>query len=128
MKQLLLIGVGVLGIVGGVVYILWLTASQLYRDWRIGREVDEIRAASAELRRKRRDDAAKRLDNGCDHVFDQGYGEFPPDVCARCGIQQTRPAGICDHHWQRQDGNAPGSYCTKCGKPYRGASVSGSMS
>jgi hypothetical protein len=123
MKQYLLIGIGLLGIVGGVLYVLWLTVSQLYRDWRLGREVEEIRAASAEMRRKRREQAAKRLDNGCDHVFDQGYGEFPPNVCARCGLEKTKPSGPCDHQWQRQDGNTPGSYCTKCGKQFRGVTV-----
>ncbi|MCO6457621.1 MAG: hypothetical protein J5I93_20150 [Pirellulaceae bacterium] len=125
MKQILLIGVAVVGVVGGLLYLLWTTGYQLYRDWKLGREVEQIREASADLRRKRREQAAARLANGCEHLFDASYGEFPAGVCSRCGLEKTKPPGPCDHQWKRQDGNTPGAYCAKCGKQYRGTSALG---
>jgi hypothetical protein len=125
MKQILLIGVGVVGVLGGLLYLLWITGSQLFHDWRTGKEVEQIRLASIELRRKRKEQAAARLNNGCDHCFDEGYGEFPPNVCIRCGLERTRPPGPCDHQWKRQEGNTPGSFYKECGKPYRGSSELG---
>jgi len=91
----------------------------MYQDVRLYRELDQIKAQSEARREKKRLEAEKRLDNGCQHTFDSALGGFPPGVCPKCGLAQEKPVGLCDHVWRRIEGPVLGSRCEKCGKEYR---------
>jgi hypothetical protein len=121
MKQwflLALIGVIPLAIVAGLTYSFFKWVIQVIQEWRLGYELDQIRAYAEASRGRRSETQAARLDNGCDHAFDTGVG-FPPGACPKCGLERARPMGFCDHVWRRAEGNSPGSVCAKCGKVYR---------
>lgn len=90
----------------------------LYTDARLYRELDQIQSQSEARRETKRLENVKRLDNGCEHSFDSALGGFPPGVCPKCGLGQSRPPGPCDHVWRRKEGPAMASYCQKCGKEY----------
>jgi len=122
MKQLFFIGLGLmvpLVLLAGILYAVWHAARSLYDDWRLGRELVELRADARLRREQRREENARRLDNGCDHDFTTRQLNFPPHVCPKCGIAQEKPVGDCDHVWKRGDEDYPSSVCTKCGKTYR---------
>lgn len=121
MKQTFLYIVIILGVIAVVGYLLWRVVeafSSVGEDWKAGREAAELQAAKKEQEEKRRQANAQRLDNGCDHKFDEMFGVFPPGVCCKCGLEQQRPIGMCDHVWRRVDGAVPGSRCELCGKAY----------
>ncbi len=80
--------------------------------------LDAIQADAAARREQKRAQNAQRLNNGCQHVFGSGIG-FPPDTCAKCGLEAEKPAGACDHVWRRVDSPTPASACEKCGKTHR---------
>jgi hypothetical protein len=113
------------GALAGIVYYLWLVVSALYRDWLMGRDVEQIQAESAARREQRRLEAARRLDTGCDHRFGEAFAGLPPNACHKCGLEQTRPPGPCDHVWTLVPDAVPYSYCAKCGKRYVSADVGG---
>lgn len=105
-----------------VLYFLWslLRACwSLYEDWRLGQDLDELERESEQRRLDREQAAAKRLDNGCDHDFDNSaFGAFPEGVCRKCGLANVRPPGFCDHVWRRKAGSEVGSICEKCGREH----------
>lgn len=125
MRKVFFLSILIGGGLAGVAYYLWLVFSALYRDWLLGRGVDQIRAESEARREQRRAEAARRLDTGCAHAFSEAFVGLPPHVCHKCGLEQTRPSGPCDHVWKLVPDAAPYSYCEKCGKRYVGAEVSG---
>jgi hypothetical protein len=90
----------------------------LYEDRRELKQLDTIAAESGARREQRRQENAKRLENGCQHAFDAGIG-FPPGVCPKCGLAKERPAGDCDHVWRRVEGATPASACALCGRTHR---------
>lgn len=118
MRQTFFLGILILGVVSGVVYFLWTIAAALYEDWMMGKDVNKIKADSEQRRKERLEESRKRLDNGCEHVFGQTLGGFPPDACRNCGLQRERPSGPCDHVWKPANEPVPCSYCEKCGKRY----------
>ncbi len=91
----------------------------VFSDLRLYRELDQIQSQSEARLQKKREENARRLDNGCEHCFDSALGGFPPGVCPRCGLEKEKPPGRCDHVWRRREGPVLGSYCEKCGKRYR---------
>ncbi len=121
MRKFFFLSVLIGGALAGIVYYVYLVASALYRDWLMGRHVDQIQAESQARREQRRAEAARRLDTGCDHEFGETFAGLPPTACHKCGLEEARPAGPCDHRWILVPGAVPYSYCEKCGKRYVGA-------
>ncbi|MHB0957740.1 MAG: hypothetical protein ACYC6N_16815 [Pirellulaceae bacterium] len=118
MRQFFFLSVVIGAVLAGLVYFVWSIVSTLYRDWEMGRDVDEIKAVSEARRRQRQEEAARRLDNGCDHRFGETFAGFPPDACYQCGLARERPPGPCDHVWRIANEAVPCSYCEICGKRY----------
>jgi hypothetical protein len=118
MRQFFFLGILILGVLAGLVYFLWSIVTALYQDWLMGRGVREIQRESAMRRREREEQAARRLDNGCEHEFDQTLGGFPPGTCHKCGLERERPYGACDHVWRQSRDAIASSYCETCGKRY----------
>jgi hypothetical protein len=100
------------------VYFVWTVISSLYRDWELGRGVDQIAQESSQRRRQREEEARRRLDNGCQHDFNESVAGLPPNTCYRCGIERLRPDGPCDHVWHQAVEPIPCSYCQQCGKKF----------
>ncbi len=124
MKQTFLWIIAILGVIAILGYLGWRVIqafASMGEDWKAGRETAEMQAQKEELEKKRGEDNAKRLDNGCEHQFDEMFGRFPPGVCRKCGLEEKRPGGICDHTWRKLDGPVPGSRCEQCGKQHGGA-------
>jgi hypothetical protein len=109
------------GLFAAFLYMVGRSVASLYNDWRVGREVEAIRADSEARRARRKIEDAKRLDNGCTHAFGGGLGGFPPDVCPKCGLEREKPVGKCDHVWRRSHEAIPSSFCEKCGKKHQGS-------
>ncbi len=129
MKESFFIGMAALAVIATCGYFLWLAGRafySMYSDWKLDKELIVIRAESDVRRKQKSEDNQRRLDNGCVHVFDQSFGEFPPGVCRKCGLERERPKGECDHVWRRAEGPVPGSFCEKCGKKYGGLTSGGS--
>ncbi len=99
-------------------YFIWSVVTSLYRDWQMGKDVHKIQAESAERRARRQEEAARRLDNGCEHSFGEAFAGLPPDVCHKCGLSRERPPGPCDHVWRLANEAIPCSYCEKCGRKH----------
>lgn len=121
MKNLFFLGVAVcvpLAILGWILYAYGKFFVSLFMGWRLGRELDTIQAESESRREKRKQEAAARLENGCEHAFDSAFG-FPDGVCPKCGLAKTRPTGPCDHVWRRVPGPSPAAQCENCGKQYK---------
>jgi hypothetical protein len=118
MRQYFFMGILIFGVLAGIIYFCWSIIVALYHDWTLGRHVGAIQAQSEAQRAKRAEEARKRLDNGCDHVFGETFGGFPPQACHKCGLEQQRPSGNCDHVWKMSREAVPCSYCEKCGKRY----------
>ncbi len=118
MRQYFFLGILIFGVLAGIVYFCWTIVAALYHDWSLSRHVDEIRAESAAQRARRLEEAAKRLDNGCEHAFGETFGGFPPHACHKCGLEKERPQGACDHVWRMAREAVPCSRCEKCGKRY----------
>lgn len=118
MKYFFLITIVIFGVVSGLAYFAWSVISSLYRDWELGRDVDQIERESIHRRRLREEAAKLRLDNGCDHQFDVVVIGLPPNTCHLCGIERERPVGNCDHIWRPALEPVPCSYCQQCGKKY----------
>lgn len=123
MRKVFFLSILIGGALAAVVYYLWLVVSTLYRDWAMGRGVDQLRAESEARREQRRVEAARRLDTGCDHDFDETFAGLPPNVCYKCGLERVRPSGPCDHVWKLVPDATPYSYCEKCGKRYVSANL-----
>lgn len=121
MRQLffyVLAGTLVIAVVAWALYMLGQALAQVFNDWRLGRELDQLEAETASRRAKRKEASAKRLANGCDHDFASGAIGLPPNVCAKCGIEKEKPTGLCDHVWRVKPGPVPSSECEHCGKIY----------
>ena len=118
MRQYFFLLILILGVLSGIVYFAWLVVSALYRDWVMGKDVNRIRAEAESRRADRKEEGIRRLDNGCEHVFGETFGGFPPQACHKCGLEQNRPDGPCDHVWRMSQEAVPSSYCEKCGKKY----------
>jgi ribosomal protein L32 len=121
MKQLFFyVGGGLIAvaIVAWAVYMVWDAMLQIFRDWRLGRELDQLESEGASRREQRRAANEQRLATGCNHDFAGGAVGLPPGVCAKCGIQKEKPTGGCDHIWRVKSGPVPSSVCEKCGKVY----------
>lgn len=118
MKQILLVSMVVVGLVGGVLWLFGSAIYSLWEEWATSREVKQIQHQSSARREQRRQESEQRLANGCEHSFLEGHGEFPPGVCTKCGLAKEKPSGPCDHVWRAQPGGVPRSSCEKCGKVY----------
>lgn len=118
MREYFFLGVLILGVLAGIIYFCWSIITALYHDWMLGRHVGAIEAESTARRAQRAEEARQRLDNGCDHVFGESLGGFPPQACPKCGLEKVRPSDNCDHVWRFSQEGVPSSYCEKCGKRY----------
>ena len=125
MRRYFFLGILIVGVLSGLVYYVWLVVSALYEDWSLGKDVKKIRAETERRRQQRAEENARRLDNGCDHLFGETLGGFPPFACRRCGLERQRPKGPCDHVWRLSKDSIPGAYCEKCGKKYVSPTVAG---
>ena len=113
------LALGLLGLLA--LYFLWLVLKAFYSiivDFQVNRDLDQLADELAAKRRERRERERQRLNNGCDHQFDDALGALPPNVCRKCGIERDPPSGDCDHRWKVQPGIVPESVCAKCGKVY----------
>ncbi len=113
-------------IVGAFIYFFWVFAKSLYhmfQDWRTSKSLDGLAQAFDEKRREHRESAAQRLNNDCEHDYEDLLHAFPPDVCVKCGLATEKPAGNCDHVWRRVPGAIPGSRCELCGEMYGAAAA-----
>lgn len=121
MKEAFLWVIGIAGVLAIVGFLFWRVVqafASMGEDWQAGREEAEMQQVRREQAEKRAAKNAERLDNGCEHHFDEQFGVFPPGVCSRCGLEQEAPNGMCDHVWRKIEGPVPASCCEKCGKTY----------
>lgn len=112
----------VFGIVG---YFVWMVLKAFYTvfdDVRTERQLNELATEYSDRRREKREAAALRMDNGCDHEYEDLLGAFPKNVCIKCGLNKELPPGPCDHVWRRMPSAVPGSECEKCGEIFGAAS------
>lgn len=111
-------------VVAIVLYFLWMVLRALYTvfdDVRTEKQLNQLATEYKDRRQERRDAAASRLENGCEHDYEDLLGAFPHDVCVKCGLAKEPPPGDCDHVWRRLSGAIPGSRCEKCGVEYGAA-------
>ena len=111
-------------IVGAFLYFFWVFAKSIYHmfvDWRTSKSLDEMALAFDDKRREKLEQAEQRMNNDCDHDYEDLLHAFSPDVCVKCGLAKKRPAGDCDHVWRRVPGPIPGSRCESCGEMYGAA-------
>ena len=99
-------------------YMLGRAFNDLWLDWKLGRELDELQSESASRRQQRHTAGEQRLASGCEHDFNAGAIGLPPNVCAKCGLEKVKPTGLCDHVWRVKPGPVPSSECEHCGKIY----------
>lgn len=128
MRQYFLYAAGLLiplAILGWFLVALGRTFLTLYDDWKMGRELGQLRAESEARRQRRRQENEKRLATGCEHDFGGTVFGLPPNVCRKCGLEREKPLGQCDHVWRLEAGPIPASRCEKCGKTYRAAAEHG---
>ena len=118
--------IAIVVIVGAVLYALFVFLKSMYYWWQDSRTTKSLNEMASSFDDKRRADrkaASERLNNGCDHFYEDLLNAFPPDVCVNCGLAKTRPAGDCDHVWRRVSGAIPGSQCESCGEKYGAAAT-----
>ena len=118
MRQNLFIFIFISLVFGLVGYFMWMVLRAFYSifdDVRTEKQLDDLATEYQDRRRERREAAAVRLENGCEHDYGDLLGAFAKDVCVKCGLSKEPPPGECDHHWQRVPGPIPGSRCEKCG-------------
>ena len=123
MRSVILIGIAGGVAVAAIGYFLWLVLRSLFdmfSDWRLGKEVDEIEKEASQRRAEQMEANCERLNNGCEHDFELGPGATPRKVCRRCGKEATAPPDECDHVWHRMASSLPRSYCDRCGKEING--------
>ncbi len=128
MRQYVLYAMAVIFPVSLTLWFLWLLGKsivQLVGDWRFEKELIELEAQSEAHRQERARINAERLDNGCEHDFDNPGHGLPLNACARCGLEREKPKGPCDHVWKVIPGSLPKGVCEKCGKPYSPIAVAG---
>ncbi len=121
MKQIFFYTAGGLlavGIAVWAMYMIWEAFIQVFNDWRLGRELNELESQSAARREQRRLANEQRLATDCIHDFGGGAVGLPPGVCTKCGLEKEKPTGGCDHVWRVKPGPVPSSVCEKCGKLY----------
>ncbi len=109
-----------------ILYFILIVIQALYvtfQDMWTNRELTKLSDEYSERRQRLNVEAADRLQNGCDHLFDDRAGALPPGVCCRCGIALEKPAGDCDHVWQVQPGIIPSSKCRNCNEEFFGVQV-----
>ena len=111
-------GVLTIAVAVWALYMLWDAFAQMVKDWRLGRELDQLESEGSARREQRRAANEKRLANNCEHDFVSGAVGLPPGVCAKCGLEKDKPTGGCDHIWRVKQGAVPSSFCEKCGKVY----------
>ena len=90
--------------------LFWHSIKFFVDEWRLKREIVQIKQDTATLREKRRLDNLERLDTGCEHVVAAEFSGFPPGVCEKCGLAMEKPPGECDHVWRVIEGPVPGSF------------------
>lgn len=78
------------------------------------RELTKLASEYSDRRQRMSEEAQQRLNNGCDHAYDDQAGALPPQVCSRCGLAKEKPEGPCDHVWRVVPGIIPRSKCEKC--------------
>ena len=93
MRQFFFVSLLIVSVVATIGYFAWSLIATLYRDWQMGKDVNKIKAESETRRGKRQEEAARRLDNGCDHRFGEAFAGFPPDACYKCGLSENAPSG-----------------------------------
>jgi len=121
MRQQFFLGLFIFLICGGVAYFCWLVLRSFYgmfAEWQSNRDLDDLEIQYQEIRQRRREKELQRLDNGCQHDYEDLLGAFPSGVCNRCGLSREKPTGQCDHVWRRVAGPIPGSRCEQCGETH----------
>jgi hypothetical protein len=107
-----------LAIGGWFLYALGKALYGMYEDWKLGKELDELQTHAESRREQERLKNEQRLNNGCEHRFDNHVFGLPPDTCGKCGLQRRKPEDPCDHVWKLETGPVPCSTCQRCGKKY----------
>ena len=102
----------------GLLWSVGKAVLSLFKDWQLGRQLDELERDSAARRTRSQQAAEQRLANGCDHDFETGAHGLPENACRNCGLEKSKPSGLCDHQWRIEDGPVPRSSCQLCGKVY----------
>ena len=80
MRQNVMLAILGIVVIGAVVYFLWLVLKSLYNlfvDWRSRKQLDELAGVYIEKRRQKREEDAQRLDNGCEHDYEDMLRAFP---------------------------------------------------
>ena len=124
MRDKLFQWIAIVVVIGAVLYALFVFIKSMYHWWqdaRTTRSLNEMATSFDDKRRADRKAAADRLNNGCEHDYEDLLNAFLPDVCVKCGIAKKRPTGDCDHVWRRISGPIPGSQCEACGEKYGAA-------
>ena len=115
-------GLLLLGLLGLVVaYFIFMVIRSfvtIFSDMMTNRDLDRLAQEFSQKRKESAAAAERRLNNGCEHSFDDQGGALPPDVCSKCGIARTKPADECDHVWRVMPGVIPQSQCEQCGTKF----------
>lgn len=108
-----------IAILAWAIYMVGRAIAEVVRDWKLGKELDQIQNESEARRIQRRKAEEARLATGCEHDFTEVGIGLPPNVCRKCGMEKVRTSTLCDHIWRVKPGAAPYSECEHCGKIYR---------
>lgn len=118
MRQQFFFGLLILLICCSTAYFGWLVLKAIFNmfsEWKNDHELDNLEMEFDAIRNQRRETELKRLENDCDHDYQDMLGAFPANVCIHCGLARQKPKEGCDHVWRRINGPIPGSRCEKCG-------------
>jgi hypothetical protein len=104
-----------------VLYFLFLVAKSfvvIAQDIWTNRELTKLADEYSDRRKRLKTEAVARLQNGCEHQYDDQAGALPGNVCCRCGLSKEKPPGDCDHVWRVLPGIIPRSQCEKCNQEF----------
>lgn len=124
MRELFFLSIIVGSVLAACLYGGWLllrALHEVYRNWQLGKELDELEAHTEQRGQQQKADNSVRLNNGCEHDFEIGPGALPRRICRKCGIEAVQSVDLCDHIWHRASDNDIVSYCDKCGKEVTGS-------
>lgn len=115
----ILAGAG-LALVGYFVWLVIRSLYEVYRSWRLGRELVALQAEVTDWRTRRASANQERLNTGCAHQFEHGLGSVSRRVCRRCGLEAESTSKVCDHRWRHLESPIPRSTCDACGQEIEG--------
>ena len=116
---LVIVGIILVSLVVGALYMVLRSILDVFDNWQTNRELKELQEETVERQQTEQREHAERLENGCDHQWGGSLVGFPPQACARCGLEKTRPRGACDHVWRVEMSEVPMAVCEICGAEFR---------